>query len=621
MSTRTNPQATPPTPLRTMHPLAGSLLLLAFASAVIGTFPSSVAAATPSTLEADRSAAQIQNSALDAPLFYELLIGELQLGAGELGTAYQVILDAARRSKDDQLFQHATQIALQGHAGDQALAAVKTWRQVIPDSLDALRYQVQLLVALNRSQEAVEPMQTLIRETPAPQRPSVIASVVAMMSRSDDKAATAALVEQVVQPYEDAPETRAVARVAVGRAWLAAGDTVRATQIALATHDLDPAAEAPAALALELPQTAQTAQTDRVIEEQLTARPDSNGVRLAYVRSLLSRQRYAEATAQLDILTRNSPDMAQAWLTLGALNLQLRKPEAATSALERYVAIVQANDDPAVVAASPPDGSSDPAPVGKEEALANGWMLLASAAEQRGDMAGAAAWLAKIDDPKRFLEVQTRRASLLAREGKISEARALIRQVPERSPADARAKLLAEAQVLRDAKRWADANSVLAQANQRFPDDTDLLYEQSMILEKLNKLDDMERLLRRVISIQPDHQHAYNALGYSLAERNTRLPEARNLIQKALELSPGEPSITDSLGWVEYKLGHRVEAVKLLRDAYRSQPDAEIAAHLGEVLWMDGQTDEARRVWREAKGRDAGNDVLRETLARLRVDL
>ncbi len=248
-------------------------------------------------------------------------------------------------------------------------------------------------------------------------------------------------------------------------------------------------------------------------------------------------------------------------------------------------------------------------------------MLLASAAEQRGDMPGAAAWLAKIDEPKRFLEVQTRRASLLAREGKISEARSLVRQVPERSPADARAKLLAEAQVLRDAKRWTDANSVLTQANQKFPDDTDLLYEQSMILEKLNKLDEMERLLRRVMTIQPDHQHAYNALGYSLAERNTRLPEARSLIQKALELSPGEPSITDSLGWVEYKLGHRVEAVKLLRDAYRSQPDAEIAAHLGEVLWVDGQTDEARRVWREGKGRDAGNDVLRETLARLRVDL
>jgi Flp pilus assembly protein TadD len=124
-----------------------------------------------------------------------------------------------------------------------------------------------------------------------------------------------------------------------------------------------------------------------------------------------------------------------------------------------------------------------------------------------------------------------------------------------------------------------------------------------------------------VIELKPDHQQAYNALGYSLAERNVRLPEALTLIRKALELSPGEPSITDSLGWVEYRMGNRDEAIRHLRDAYRSQPDAEIGAHLGEVLWVNGQTDEARRIWREARQRDADNDVLRETLARLRVDL
>ena len=231
------------------------------------------------------------------------------------------------------------------------------------------------------------------------------------------------------------------------------------------------------------------------------------------------------------------------------------------------------------------------------------------------------AWLAKIDDPARATEVQVRRASLLARDGKVAQARELVRRLPEATPEDARAKVMAEAQVLREAKLWADASAVLAQANQRFPNDTDLIYEQSMVFEKLNRLADMERLLRRVIELKPDHQHAYNALGYSLAERNVRLPEARTLIRKALELSPGEASITDSLGWVEYRLGNRDEAVRLLRDAYRVQPDAEIGAHLGEVLWVNGQAEEARRVLREARGRDAANDVLRETLAPLRVDL
>jgi Flp pilus assembly protein TadD len=292
----------------------------------------------------------------------------------------------------------------------------------------------------------------------------------------------------------------------------------------------------------------------------------------------------------------------------------------AIAALQKYIAVVEATppaEAPATSAAEP----NEDGPTSKEEALTRGWLLLSQAADLQGDYRAADAWLAKIDDPARAVEVQVRRASLLARNGKVAQARELVQRLPEKTPEDARAKLLAEAQVLREAKLWAEANTVLAQANQKFPDDVDLIYEQSMMFEKLNRLGDMERLLRRVIELKPDHQHAYNALGYSLAERNVRLPEARTLIKKALELSPGEPSITDSLGWVEYRLGNRDEAVRLLRDAYRAQPDAEIGAHLGEVLWVSGQTDEARRVLREARGRDATNDVLRETLSRLRVDL
>jgi Flp pilus assembly protein TadD len=197
----------------------------------------------------------------------------------------------------------------------------------------------------------------------------------------------------------------------------------------------------------------------------------------------------------------------------------------------------------------------------------------------------------------------------------------MVRAVPERNAQDARAKLLAETQVLREVQRWSDAYDVLEAGQQRFADDTDLLYEQAMLAEKMDRLDDMERLLRRVMAIKPDHHHAYNALGYSLADRNVRLEEARTLIARALELAPGDPFITDSMGWVEFRLGNRSEALRLLRQAYAVRPDTEIAAHLGEVLWVSGERDEARRVWRDAKRRDADNEVLRETLARLRVDL
>jgi tetratricopeptide (TPR) repeat protein len=179
--------------------------------------------------------------------------------------------------------------------------------------------------------------------------------------------------------------------------------------------------------------------------------------------------------------------------------------------------------------------------------------------------------------------------------------------------------LLAEAQLLREMKQWQDAYTVLEAANQRFPNDADLLYEQAMMAEKIDRLDAMETLLRRVMVLKPDHAHAYNALGYSLADRNLRLPEAKALIERALQLTPGDPFITDSLGWVEFRMGNLPEALRLLQQAYKARPDAEIAAHLGEVLWAMGQQAEARQVWAEAKSRDAGNDVLRETLVRLKA--
>jgi Flp pilus assembly protein TadD len=119
--------------------------------------------------------------------------------------------------------------------------------------------------------------------------------------------------------------------------------------------------------------------------------------------------------------------------------------------------------------------------------------------------------------------------------------------------------------------------------------------------------------------LKPEHAHAYNALGYSLADRGLRLEEAKALIQRALELTPGDPFITDSLGWVEFRLGNNDEALRLLQKAYATRPDAEIAAHLGEVLWAMGRQDEARRIWAEGRNRDAGNEVLRETLVRLKA--
>jgi tetratricopeptide (TPR) repeat protein len=582
--------------------------------------PLVVLAQTPAEAPAEPSPTPPTNSAMDDRLFYQLLIGELALTMGDAGTAYDWLLDAARRTKDEGLFRRSVDIALRSRAGDQALAASRSWRIAVPESLDALRMQLQILMALSRTDEITEPLRSLIEQTPVVERGALIAALPRFLQRASDKRQVVTLLEDVLKPYAKASDTAIAARVALGRAWLDAKEPERALALAREAFVLERTAVGPALLALELMGERPTAE--ETVRAYL-AQPDAEAaVRMAYVRQLTSAQRYADAIAQLEIAVKAQPEAATPWLTLGALHLELKHPKEGEAALLRYVELAQNQattaSAPIAVDSESDEDDSSPRP---DQGLVQAWLMLAQSAEQRGDFKTAEGWLAKIEDPDRLMEVQSRRASILARQGRIDQARDLIRKLPERRPQDARAKVMAEAAVLREGKRWKDAYTVLAGANQRFGEDADLLYEQAMMAEKTNQLADMERLLRRVMELKPDSPHAHNALGYSLADRKLRLPEARALVQRALELAPGDPFITDSLGWVEYRMGNREEALRLLRQAYAARPDTEIGAHLGEVLWQLGQRDEARRVWRESKNRDASNDVLRETLARLRVDL
>ena len=595
-------------------------LLTSVAAAPLGAFSATAQVGAKPGAAAGSTENAVVNSDIDAPLFYQLLIGEMELRAGQPGTAYEVILDAARRTRDPLLFRRAVDVALEARAGDQALAGLKAWRQALPQSQDALRLQLQILGALNRTSEAAEPLRSLLSATAPAERAGLIAAIPRFFQRATNPRQSAQLIEDVLKPYVDAPATQLPSLVAMGRAWLAADEAARALALAKKAHQADPKAPGPALLAMEL--MPKQPEAEALVLAHLAAPSTEPALRLAYVRILMSSQRYVDAIQQLEVVVRDRPELPAPYLSLGALQLELRQTQKAEVALQRYVQLAQA----APPSARPPEAASsdddeDEAAERPEQGLIQAWLLLAQAAEQRGDFAAAESWLARIEDPKRALDVQSRRATLLARQGKVAEARDIVRRTPEREPGDARAKLVAEAGVLREVKRWGDAFEVLGMASQRFPDDPDLIYEQAMMAEKMNRLDEMERLLRRVIELKPDNAHAHNALGYSLADRQVRLPEARDLIRRALDLSPGDPFITDSLGWVEFRLGNRDEALRLLRQAYAARPDAEIGAHLGEVLWISGQRDEARRVLREAVARDGSNDVLRETLSRLKVDL
>jgi len=306
------------------------------------------------------------------------------------------------------------------------------------------------------------------------------------------------------------------------------------------------------------------------------------------------------------------PDVIGHRITLAAVLLELKQAAKAETALKPVVDAALAK--PEAKAEGKPDA---PAPESRAE-FDQAFLLMAQIAEQKQDLKQAGTWLERADPKTEKISVQGQRARLLAKQGQLPQARALLRGLPESEPRDAVAKVQAEAQLLRDARQWDEAYKVMGEAVQRFPDDTDLIYDQAMLAERLKRYDEMERQLRLVMAAAPDNANAYNALGYSLADRGTRLEEARQLIQKALSIKPGDPFITDSLGWLAYRRGDKVEAIRLLKEAYAARPDPEIAAHLGEALWQQGEHDAAALVWREGLRAEPDNDALKETLQRFK---
>ena len=570
---------------------AGAVIMIALARTGL---------AQPAAPEPAPSSPPLQ-SALDAELFYQLLLGELNARGAEPAAGFSLVLDGARRTNDPALYQRAVEIALQSRAGDAALQAARAWKQAHPNSRDANRYVLQILLALNRVADSAEPLQAELALADPRERIAVLNAIPRFFARVSDKQLAASVVEQALADALADPATSPAAWSTLGRLRLAAGDSAGALEAARRGQAANPAAEAPVVLALEL-MDPKLPQAEPLVRKYLEGNPVPE-IRMGYARALIDAQRYSEAAQQVQVVTRAKPELAEAWLIQGTLQAQDNQLAAAEESLKRYVELATAQRS----------GEE------RNRGLAQAYLQLAQIAEKRRDFAGANQWLDRIENSADLMAAQNRRASILAAQGRLDEARKLIRSLPERSPSDARMKLSAEVQLLREQKQYRAAYDLLAQATAKDPRDADLLYEQAMLAEKLNNLPEMERLLRQLIAARPDYHHAYNALGYSLADRGLRLPEARQLIQKALEFAPGDPFITDSLGWVEFRMGNLAEALRILEGAYKSRPDAEIAAHFGEVLWSAGQRERAQAIWREGMLLNPENETLQGTLKRLRV--
>lgn len=543
------------------------------------------------------------NPALDAELFYEIFLGEISARTGDPGAGYAFMLEAARRSADGQLYQRAADIALQSRSGDYALAAARAWKEALPQSREANRYVLQILVALNRIGETPDLLRQELAQSSPRAKASILASLPQMYGRASDKAVAAKVVEAALVDELAHPATGPIAWISLGRLRLAAGDKAGALEAARRAQALDNASEGAARLALELLEEG-TPEAEPLITQSLAQQPVPE-LRMAYARVLLGLQRFPDAAQQLEFAAKENPDLIEVWLLLAALHLQDNRLAAAENDLQRFMELAATSADPDI----------------RQKAKTQAYLLYAQIAEKKQDFAGAEAWLARIDNAEEVFSAQSRRASLLARRGKVAEARALLRNLPGTSADDKRMKLLAEVQLLRELRLYQDAYQVQSELVALVPDDAELVYDQAMLAEKAGHTETMEQLLRQVIAQKPQYHHAYNALGYSLADRGVQLPEAKQLILKALEFAPSDPFIADSLGWVEFRMGNKSEALRHLEAAYKARPDVEIAAHLGEVLWSLGDKDAAVRVWKEGQRTSPDNDTLKETLKRLGVGL
>ena len=530
--------------------------------------------------------ADLPKQELTEEVLYEYLLAEIAGQRGALGLSAQAYADLAKRTRDPRIAKRAAEVALYARMPGAAIDAAKIWYEAEPDSMQALQALTSLLISTKREDEALPYLQKLLA---ADASGANFLQLNRLLASNPDKAHTLKLVRQLVQPYPKIAQ----AHFALAQAAAGAGEAELALTEVRAASTLKPDWELPVLFEAQLLQRQSSALALQRLFAFLERHPKAREVRLSYARLLVAERKYPEARSEFQTLSKDFPDDADVVFAVGVLSLQLEDYAQAETNFKRLLDL----------------------PYRDKNTVR---MYLGQIAEDQKNYAQALRWYDEVDSGELHLRAQMRHALVLAKQGKLDAARAYLHQVDAGSAEGKVQLLVTEAQMLRDANRQQDAFDLIADALKNMPDQPELLYDYAMLAEKVGRMDLLESSLRKLIRLQPDHAHAYNALGYSLADRNLRLPEAQQLIEKALKLSPDDPFIIDSMGWVLYRRGEQKQALEYLRKAYTARPDPEIAAHLGEVLWVAGERGEAEKIWLEASKKTPDNDALNSTIKRFR---
>ncbi|MCI0914495.1 tetratricopeptide repeat protein [Pseudomonas putida] len=516
---------------------------------------------------------------------YSLLVAELAGQRNRFDIALANYTDQAEKTQDPGVSERAYRIAEYLGADEPALDSALIWARNDPQNLDAQRAAAIQLARAGRYDDSMTYMEKVLQG-----QGDTHFDFLALSAAETDQSTRDGLMQSFDRLLVKYPDNN---QLVFGKALLLNQDGK--AEEALELLESHPAQNGEIASTLLRARLLQA--LDRgpealpLLRGAIRDNPDDKRLRLTYARTLVEQDRIADAKAEFISLVQQYPDDDELRYSLALVCLENKDWDEAESYLRELI-----ERDSNVDAAH---------------------LNLGRIAEERHDPAGALSEYALVGPGPDYLPAQLRQADILIANGRGTEASRQLAQAREAQPELAIQLYLIESESYSNNNKDAQANQVLQQAIQRYPDDLNLLYTRAMLAEKRDDLPQMEKDLRAIIAREPENAMALNALGYTLADRTTRYTEAKALIDKAYELSPDDPAILDSKGWVAYRLGDLEEAERYLRQALERFPDHEVAAHLGEVLWANGKRREARQVWAKAFEAQPDSPILRKTVLRL----
>ena len=569
--------------------IIGSLLLTACAQTPKNTDSvQSIQPERPAALHESRIEVTpvLPNVELSNDLIYELLLTEIADQRGQKALAAEVSAELARKTRDPRLARRAAQIAAEAGEMDKAVAAFRRWQELEPASAIPARMLSSLLLRGGKFDEAQLELIKVLKAEEA-NIGYVFLHIFQPIAASPDKAAALKLMGNLAQLYPRVAE----ARWSVAQLAQLAGDHERALNEAEQARNLRPEWDMAVSLEAQLLQKNKPQQGLEMLRHYLSQYPDAREVRLQYARALLEQKQYKQSRDEFRCLAKDSQGGHDLTLAIALISLQMNDFQEAEEQLKRML------------------GSG-----AKDEITAQ--YYLGQLSEAKKNENEAIIYYRGVKEGEYQLAAQTRVAYLLSKSGKLGEARQYLHELQATDNQQRVQLLLVEAQLLREANQLPEAFQVLQQGLVKLPNHPDLLYEAAMLADKIGKPDLFEQLMRKLIQVKPDHAHAYNALGYSLLERNVRVPEAVKLVERALQLAPDDFAIMDSVGWGYYRSGKLDESVEILRRAFAGNPDPEIASHLGEVLWVRGDKEEAKKIWQDSLTANPANALLQAVMKR-----